>query len=235
MTEDDKLKSLPTDGRKIVGELVSKAEESYMGAADNYWLRALIQGIPAVGGSLDTVIFGEAEENWKEWVEAELAGINQKLASIENKIDRPYIETHITEFSYITKRLIVLIGTDYREEKRSAYASALVNFLTQPFSREPEKDFILNLLTMLTPGHFKVLKLACKRTRSASGASGLPAWLVNQSEELGLERDVTESLTTDLTSRGLISVFRPAVGDTRHSVSVMGTKLLKLVDEIQDQ
>ena len=111
--------------------------------------RALIAGIPCVGGSLDHLIFDRAEELFMKNLEKSVAEMSERIAEMEEqKIDKGWFES---------EEALNLFGTlmdkvRYEQDKRKVQmlSQAYVKFGTVEHTADPNKFAVLETLAKLT-------------------------------------------------------------------------------------
>ena len=111
--------------------------------------RALIAGIPGVGGSLDHLIFDRGEELFMKNLEKSVDEMSERIASMEEqKIDKGWFES---------EEALSLFGTlmdkvRYEQDKRKVQllSQAYVQFGTVDHVADPNKFAVLETLAKLT-------------------------------------------------------------------------------------
>lgn len=121
-------------------------------------LRALIQGIPALGGSLDTMLSGlgskwqtERFENYIKLLEERLARLEKNQGPVKVDPSEPLYDFIIQTFDYVLKTR--------SEEKRSGFANIVANQLIKK-SDWAEAETASRLLNDLTDIHVQILLAA---------------------------------------------------------------------------
>jgi len=133
-----------------VKKTVEKASSSYL---DNSNARALVQLIPYVGGSLDTLMSGSGTEIQKRRFESFLAETNSRLSRLEGEFDSSDNEEL---FDLFINMLDGVVKTRSKE-KREYYSAILCNQLTVKDSWE-EAEIATRILKEIDVIHIQVLK-----------------------------------------------------------------------------
>lgn len=225
-------------GKKTVNRLSKAVQKKYSQSVDNYWLRGLIQAIPAVGGTLDTWFFQFAEKEKQKRVEQSLNEYANRLDKLENQIDVKYIEEHIEEYAFLFEKFIKYISQEYRKELRKHFISLMVNFSSKTYSSEQAKDVYFSKLSELTPEHIVMLRLAYEYSfpedkQDFEKTKMLRGYLIGVMKKRGFDQAMITAILTDLQSKGLLREEYHATyggGLYTHHVTQLGIKILKLLN-----
>jgi hypothetical protein len=141
-----------------LSEQIVKASEAY---AQKTWLRAAINLIPYIGGSLDVVLTSRGSLHQKRFFEL-LEGLKKEMSLIkEDKIDRAYLESE--EFSDILLKVIEASLKTRNRDKIRLYAKFLRGaILIQNRNQLPLEDYLATL-TELTPAELEVARAIYKQ------------------------------------------------------------------------
>lgn len=132
-------------------------KKKYQEVSESDFIRGVIQGIPYVGGTLDTWFFSKARKVKEQRLTSFLKRLDSKYRELEEKkIDKRFIETE--EFLYLLEIVLEKILREHREEKRELLAQALVNSTKTVNSDYGNKELIFRLISDLDPLHIHVLR-----------------------------------------------------------------------------
>lgn len=129
-------------------ELPERIENASKVYTDNLGLRAYIQMIPIVGGSVDLLLTSKWHKISQKRLEIFIEAVTEEFALIEEtKVDRQFLETE-EFFDLVIKALNLVIKTR-SSEKIKLYAKILQGSLTKSNSTFHAEDY-LNVLEELT-------------------------------------------------------------------------------------
>jgi len=133
------------------------SKENYLKLADNAWIRASLQAIPHVGGSLDTLVFVKAGK-WKEArIKEFLDNFAKDMSKLkESMIDKDFLESE--EFLSIFEDTVIAIIKEHKKNKRRILKKALVSTIKKEFCAQNSKSFLLEILDSLTIEQIQILK-----------------------------------------------------------------------------
>ncbi|NMB83389.1 MAG: hypothetical protein GYA14_16385 [Ignavibacteria bacterium] len=238
---DSKIKYMPkspaVNAKQIVKKLSVTIQDKYNQSSENYWLRGLIQGVPAVGGTLDTWFFQFAEKEKQKRVESALKAFTKRISNIEDQIDVEYIEQHIEEYAFLFEKFLKYVSQEYRVNLRRKFVNLMSNLSTKEYSKQQNKDVFLSKLSELTPEHLVVLQLAYNYTftdgkQDYEKTKTVKEYIVKELREKGLEEAIIYAILTDLQSKGLINeTYHPTFGGGLYTyhVTALAVAILKLV------
>lgn len=135
-------------------------------------VKALVAGIPYVGGALSVAIFETMERKRQRRVEAFMGKWTETLKDYAEKIDRAYFETD--EFEGVFRRTMHKVQAEPDEAKQFLAHNLLAR---NTIEGDPEAydfdSYVLELIGSLTPLHFECLfALAKQRVRSNATRMG---------------------------------------------------------------
>jgi|SRR2546426_5022079 len=134
------------------GNFLQKASEQY---GEQISLRALVQAIPYVGGSLDTLLVGQGAQIQKRRVEEFLKDLDQRMRLVENvQVLKPTDEL----FDLMINAFDGVVRTR-SQEKRKRFASVVASQISAPREWD-EADAALRLVNQLTDFHVAILTVA---------------------------------------------------------------------------
>lgn len=209
--------------------------EVYQKASENYWLRGLIQGIPGIGGPLETWFFGEADRVKKQRVEEGILLLAQGLEALSAELID--MNRYIEEYAFLFERALGYVATDYRQDMREAYIRMLARMATKPFEKLDMKEYYLDLVASLTPTHLRLLRYMGEGKKIGKTGNPITDFVVARAEEEGMPRNLAEDIVGDLVSKNLIKV-RETQGWSGHTAAVSaeitssGLNVLALILEI---
>jgi hypothetical protein len=226
-------------GQKITQKLTTSLKNKYSSTSDNFWIRGIIQGIPAIGSTLDTWFFQFAEKEKQKRIEMSLEEYSRRLNELEGKIDLSYIEKNIEEYAFLFEKFLRYVSLEYRERMRKAFAILMANFSTVTYSKQQNKDVYLSKLSELSPDHLAMLKLAYEYTHIQTKpdfekAKTVGEYIILEFKKKGLDEAIIRGLFTDLQSKGLINeVFHNTFGGGMYSyhVTALGETVLNLIKD----
>lgn len=139
-----------TDGIPI--SEISKLRQQY---ANIVTLRASVQAIPYIGGSLDTLLAGRAAQIHLERVEKFTSDLAHRLAAVEsagaNLNDEAFADLMLSTFEKVARTR--------SDQKRSRFAEIITNQVTKPTSWE-EPENAVRLLSDLEDIHIEIIEAA---------------------------------------------------------------------------
>lgn len=140
---------------------ISKLRQRY---ADIVILRASVQAIPYIGGSLDTLLAGRAAQIHLERVEKFASDLAHRLAAVEsaaaNLNDEAFADLMLSTFEEVARTR--------SDQKRSRFAEIITNQIAKPIPWE-EPENAVRLLSDLEGIHIEIIEAAL-HAPSAEGA-----------------------------------------------------------------
>lgn len=129
----------------------------YLELSDTPVIRAAIQAIPQLGGSLDTLIFAKAQKIKEARFMTLIDELRKDLSKInEEMIDKKYLESE--EFLSIVEKIFREVINEADEQKRIYLKNAIKSSSLVIFS-EYDKETVLKTLQQVSSAHIHVLKL----------------------------------------------------------------------------
>lgn len=143
--------------RKLSKQIV-KASEAYV---QNTWLRAAVNLIPSIGGSLDVILSSRGDIYKKRFLEL-FENLKEEMCRVkENKIDRAYLESE--EFSDLLVKVIEASMKTRSHDKIHLYAKFLRGaMLIQDRSKVSLEDYLAAIVE-LTPAELEVARAIYKQ------------------------------------------------------------------------
>jgi hypothetical protein len=121
-------------------------------AVQDKMLRAAIAGIPYVGGSISSLITGQARQRLVQRAVEVFEVVGERLRHIdESLVDREFFDSE--EFQTILALAIQQLQTTHDRRKIRLLASALANSGTKQFASDDRKETFMRLLRELTMDH----------------------------------------------------------------------------------
>lgn len=152
-----------TDGKSATA--ISKLRQRY---ADIVSLRASVQAIPYIGGSLDTLLAGHAAQIHLERVEKFASDLAHRLAAVEsataNLNDEAFADLMLSTFEEVARTR--------SDQKRSRFAEIITNQVAKPTSWE-ESENAVRLLSDLEDIHIEIIEAALGAPIAEGAFSGL--------------------------------------------------------------
>lgn len=131
---------------------ISKLQQRY---ADVVTLRASVQVIPYIGGSLDTLLAGRAIQIQLERVEKFANDLGHRLAAVEiaaaNLNDEAFADLMLSTFEKVARTR--------SDQKRSRFAEIITNQVAKPTHWE-EPENAVRLLSDLEDIHIEIIEAA---------------------------------------------------------------------------
>lgn len=140
---------------------ISKLQQRY---SDIVILRASVQAIPYIGGSLDTLLSGRAAQIHLERVEKFASDLAHRLAAVESAVanlnDEAFADLMLSTFEEVARTR--------SDQKRSRFAEIITNQIAKPTSWE-EPENAVRLLSDLEDIHIEIIE-ASLHAPAAEGA-----------------------------------------------------------------
>ncbi len=154
-----------------VGEALVKASEKY---SDQIVIRALMQAIPCVGGSLDTLFSGAGTK-------MQMRRIESFLEELKNQFDSMQCAPQYNEeeFLDLVVSAIDLAAKTRHKEKHNIYASIVYHHVNENIELE-ESEAALKLISELDPAHFRILHFANTAPINREAFSGLQVFTISR-------------------------------------------------------
>ena len=135
------------------------------------WLRALVQAIPSVGGTLDTLFAWRWNHIQRQRYEAFLESLRRHMERIDaNRLDRDFLESD--EFASLFIDVSSRVTREYETEKIHLFRNALVNSAMSEFVGNPLRDFMVGLLSELTLAEVHILQIAGEKVQEPRVSDG---------------------------------------------------------------
>lgn len=151
---------------KELSERIDKASEAYV---QNTWLRAAINLIPYIGGSLDVVLASRGSLHQKRIVEF-LESLKEEMSHIkEERIDTAYLKS--PEFSDIILKLMEASLRTRDREKMRLYAKFLRGAVLIQNRNQISLEDYLETLIELTPTELEVARAIYEQQRNSDRGS----------------------------------------------------------------
>ncbi len=164
-------------------------------------LKALIQAVPYIGGSLATLYFGRKQERRFRRLERFYKELQEEIRFLK---DIPDITSHNPhELSAILEELHEKIEAEHLEKKRSLYKNYFKKTIKYPVSGNfDERKLYLDILGGLTPLQIELLRYLSQQTKMVKDNSftkpGVDSAVikgsVGQLKNLGLIQGYTDSI-----------------------------------------
>lgn len=155
---DDQADAKPTTA-------ISKLQQRY---TDTVSLRASVQAIPYIGGSLDTLLAGRASQIHLERVEKFASDLAHRLTAIEsataNLNDEAFADLMLSTFEKVARTR--------SDQKRSRFAEIITNQVAKPTPWE-EPENAVRLLSDLEDIHIEIIEAALGAPIAEGAFSGL--------------------------------------------------------------
>jgi hypothetical protein len=136
---------------KQIIQSLTRASQNY---ADNVWIRAAMQAVPHVGGSLDTLFAARGVFIQQKRIESLIKELHAKFQSLESV--PPYNEE---EFLDLTIRAIEASVKTRADDKRSLYANILAKHIANSANIE-ESEAALRITAELSLVHLRILRFS---------------------------------------------------------------------------
>jgi hypothetical protein len=144
---------------------ISKLQLRY---ADTLSLRASVQAIPYIGGSLDTLLAGRAAQIHLERVEKFTSDLAHRLTAVEsaaaNLNDEAFADLMLSTFEKVARTR--------SDQKRSRFAEIITNQVAKPTPWE-EPENAVRLLSDLEDIHIEIIEAALGAPIAEGAFSGL--------------------------------------------------------------
>jgi hypothetical protein len=152
-----------TDNRPATA--ISRLRQQY---ADLVVLRASVQAIPYIGGSLDTLLSGRAAQIHLERVEKFISNLADRLAAVEgataNLNDEAFADLMLCTFEAVARTR--------SDQKRSRFAEIITNQVAKPTQWE-EPENAVRLLADLEDIHIEIIAAALSAPTAEGAIAGL--------------------------------------------------------------
>ena len=152
-----------TDNRPVT--TISKLRQQY---ADLVVLRASVQAIPYIGGSLDTLLSGRAAQIHLERVEKFISDLADRLEAVEsataNLNDEAFADLMLGTFEAVARTR--------SDQKRSRFAEIITNQVAKPTLWE-EPENAVRLLSGLEDIHIEIIVAALSAPPAEGAFAGL--------------------------------------------------------------
>ncbi|MGI6638689.1 MAG: hypothetical protein ACOX4Z_06470 [Desulfobulbus sp.] len=144
---------------------ISKLLQRY---ADLVVLRATVQAIPYIGGSLDTLLSSRAAQIHLERLEKFASDLEHRLTAVEsttaNLNDEAFADLMLSTFEAVARTR--------SDQKRSRFAEIITNQIAKPMLWE-EPENAVRLLSDLEDIHIEIITAALGAPRAEEAFSGL--------------------------------------------------------------
>lgn len=135
------------------------------------WFRAVIQLIPYVGGSLDTLMASQGQKWREDRARHYMEQIALNVSGLEKKFDEMILKSPEQTYDLIRSHFEYVDRTR-SEHKRKRFANILVNQV-QRLAGWDEPDTATRLLNSLTDSHIAILKSICTAPKCPEPFGGL--------------------------------------------------------------
>jgi len=169
----------------------SKPDAALIAYSSNHWLRAMVQAVPYVGGSIDTLLAGAGEKLESERVQDFLEKLDEEL----NRLTTRPSTLPSEELYDLTITIIEKITRTRSAGKRKRFAILMARQI-QRNVRWDESEVVARLLGEMTDLHILVLNEAAAAPVCKKPFAGLQAFQLLQHNRQSLSEIVT--LTTRL-------------------------------------
>ena len=123
------------------------------------WLRALVQVVPCVGGTLDTLFAWRWNHIQRQRYEVFLKSVYRRMECIDaSKLDRVFLDSD--EFASLFFDVSTRVAREYEIEKIQLFRNVLVNSAMTEFVGDPLRDFMVGLLGELTLAEVHILQIS---------------------------------------------------------------------------
>ena len=176
--------------------------------------RAMVQTIPVVGSSIDTILTGKISRNWRNNVLKLLQDLKKRLDGIEEKyLDFKYI--HSEDFEALIFQILFSLQTTYQEEKIKLFSKIIANSVQIKFSKELRKERIVKIIEELTILHIKIIVLFVEKKKLLlKNIENKNDLIILTSDEIAKKLNVNkyeiEAFCSDLLARAII--YDPHIG-----------------------
>lgn len=174
---------------KKISDAIDKQSLKYL---ENLELRSLVQIIPYVGGSLDTILSAEGNRIQKERFEKFLNELKEGMNKLnEQKIDKNFIKSE--EFFSLFQITIEKVIRNYEKEKIQYFRNIFVNSVKIGKSDTYYKEGFMNILANLSAVHISILKDYFEREEVFKKENrGKGGWIIS-AESIAQKFDLTDS------------------------------------------
>ena len=148
--------------------LTTKISEQY---GDKAWLRAIVQTVPYVGGSIDTLLTSEGQKYRESRIADYISEIASRIEGLESKFEN-LILTQPEETFDLLRSQIESVDRCRSHEKRKRFANILLNQIDSN-SNWDEPETASRILGDLTQNHVAVLQAMCSAPKCVAPFEGI--------------------------------------------------------------
>lgn len=168
---------------------ISKLRQQY---ADIVGLRASVQAIPYIGGSLDTLLAGRAAQIHLQRVEKFASDLAHRLAVVESAVanlnDEAFADLMLSTFEEVARTR--------SDQKRSRFAEIITNQIAKPMPWE-EPENAVRLLSNLEDIHIEIIEAALHAPMAEGAFSNLRVISLNTEPiDSGIQNSPVSLLTS---------------------------------------
>lgn len=204
----DSLTQLASQTAAMLKSIETQDTSKYSRLADTAALRAMIQAIPYIGGSIDTLVFDKAEKIRRQRVMEYLRYIHEYVSRIDaEKIDKSFFQAE--EGLAVFEQALKTVIQEAITEKRKVLAAFTVAASVNPLSRRTDHQFLLDCISRMSISQVVVLLEVAKRQlrikkdeREWGGRSWGRAWYGKGIQDMHYT-DVTETARRVLEEKGI--------------------------------
>jgi hypothetical protein len=156
MNSKETMTDLLKQSKRDITSLSQSGLDRYLKLGDVTILRALIQAIPVVGGSLDTLVFSKAEQIRRRRILHYLDSVHKYIEMIDGeKIDAAFFKTEmgLSVFEHALRTAML----ESVENKRERLAAFTVNSSSKELSHRTDQIFLLQLIANMSMAHLLIL------------------------------------------------------------------------------
>lgn len=232
----DRLIQLSNKTVAMLKSLEEQETSKYLQSADKAALRALIQLIPYVGSSLDTMVFDKAEKIRRERVIEYLRWIHEYVAHIDTKkMDKHFFETE--QGLAVFEQALRTVVQEGIMEKRKVLAAFTVAASVNPLSRRTDQQFLLDCISRMSISQVVALLEIAKRQweikkdeRKHGGRTWGRAWWGEGISDMHYS-EVTETVKKALKEKGIV----PQVSIDEIIDGLMSIGMLAYPEKVHDE
>ncbi|MDP1694192.1 MAG: hypothetical protein Q8L34_01505 [Candidatus Woesearchaeota archaeon] len=205
-------------------------------ADDETKLRAVINAIPHVGGTIEKLLFANKDKEEIRQIIRFLEKLSEEINAIkEETIDKTFLDSF--EFYCIFKKVLELVRFEFAEAKLKLFRNVLLNSITRPKPKTSIR-YILNKLESLDVGHFEILKWYKDNnyiTPQTIGADYdvIALHSVRKDYDLNILKDQMSeyypSFKKDLDAVGFLDTAPAMDGHKRYFITQLGIELIEFV------
>lgn len=193
-------------------------------------IRAIVQLIPHVGGSLDTLLASRAEKLASKRIEKFIDETKQKLDNIdESKIDKEFIRTE--EFEEVLRDIINKVKQSFDVEKIKLLSNAFKNSILVSHAKDPLTFTYIEILHVLSITHIVILRFFYDNSSKNINEQTI---IANAIQEEGISKDESELIIDDLLRLQLLhkqGIGTYGAGGGWNEISRLGRSFIQFISE----